>query len=324
MKIIRVNKVGSSFIGRFSKDYAILFATIVMAIIFSLISPYFFKFDNLRNILLQSATVSIVTIGQALILLSGNFDLSLGQITCVTGCLAAYMMKMLSLNPIIAIFTALFVGIIFGLINGLLVAYVGIPAFIATLGIANISKGIAKIITNAATITPLSPDIAFLGKGYIFKIPFPVILMLILYIIAVIVMGQTKLGRSIYAVGGNKEAAFFSGINVKKNTMIPFVVAGFLSAFAGIILISRLNSASITNGNGYEFDAVIASMVGGISLFGGKGKIITAMFGTIFVVMFFNGMTMLNVDPFYQDVIKGIVLILALTQDAIRNKLGRR
>jgi ribose/xylose/arabinose/galactoside ABC-type transport system permease subunit len=141
-----------------------------------------------------------------------------------------------------------------------------------------------------------------------------------LYILAQFLSTKTKLGRNIYAVGGGREAAFFAGINVKRYTFIAFVIAGVLASFSGVVLMSRLNSVAITNGQGYEFDAVIGSIIGGISLTGGKGKLVGTMFGSIFLITLFNGMAQLHVDPFMQDVLKGVVLVAAITMDVLRNR----
>lgn len=305
---------------KFTKNYGIVIAIIVLGIVFSLSSEYFLKMQNLRNILLQSATIAIVSIGQALVITAGDFDLSVGQNVCVSSCLAAYLMKFVGVNPWVAIIVALIVGSIIGLMNGVLVAYVGIPAFIATLGLQNVARGFAKIITNATPIPTLPEEIAFLGRGYLIGIPICVIIMLGLYVVFAFISRKTKLGRYTYAIGGSSEAAFFSGINVKKFRCLAFTIAGLLAALSGIVLMSRLNSASVTNGNLYEFDAIIACVIGGISLSGGRGKIIQALFGSIFLILFFNGMTMLNVDPFYQDVLKGVVLVVAIAIDVFRNK----
>lgn len=307
-------------ISKFSKEYMAVMAIFIMMIVFSLSSPYFLTGTNLKNILLQTATVGIVTIGQALLIATGQFDLSLGQNACFTGAVAAYLMKIVGINPFVAILIALCIGAAIGAVNGFLFAYCGIPAFMATLGLQNVCKGAVKIITNATPIGNLPEDIAFLGRGYIGPIPICVILMLGLFILAEFMTNKTEFGRSIFAIGGGSEAAFFSGINIKKISLLTFTLAGFLSALGGVILISRLNSAAITNGNLYEFDAVIASVIGGISLTGGKGKIINALFGSIFLIMFFNGMTMLNVDPFWQDVLKGVVLVVAVGLDIFRNR----
>lgn len=310
----------SKSISKFTKEYASLVAILFMLIVFSFASPYFFNAENFTNILLQTATVGIVTIGQALLITTGQFDLSLGQNACLSGIVAAYLMKIVGLNPVAAIIIALAVGTFIGACNGFLYAYCGIPAFMATLGFMYVCKGFAKIISNATPIANLPASIGFLGRGYIGPIPISVIIMVGFFIVFQFISRKTRFGRKMYAVGGGTSAAYYSGINTKRISLYVFTIAGFLSAAGGIVLVSRLNSAAITNGNQYEFDAVIASVIGGISLTGGKGKIIGALFGSIFLVMFFNGMTMLNVDPFYQDVIKGFVLVAAIGIDILRNR----
>ena len=303
----------------FSKNYSVVIAILALGLIFSISTSYFFTGENIRNILIQSATVAIVASGQAMVIVSGEFDLSIGQNACITSCLAAYMMKFLGVSPWMAILTVLILGTLIGVSNGLMVAYLRIPAFIATLGVQNIARGMAKVITNAAPIARFPESILFLGRGSIGILPYSVIIMVAVYLFFTLIFAKTRFGRYVYSVGGNKEAAYFSGINVRFAKMITFAIAGLMAAFGGIILMSRLDSAFITNGNLYEFDAIIASVIGGLSLAGGKGKIIGALFGSIFLIMFFNGMTMLNVDPFYQDVLKGVVLIVAITIDVLRN-----
>lgn len=307
-------------VSKFSKEYAVLIAILIMGIIFSVASPYFLTAQNLKNIFLQCAALSIVAIGQAIIILTGQFDLSLGQCVCFTSAVAAYMMKFMDVNPWLAVLAALLLGCVVGLTNGFLFAYCGMPAFIATLGLQMICRSFAKIITNATPIARLPKEIAFLGRGYIGVIPICVIIMLVLYIAFQFLSRRTKFGRNIYAIGGGEEAAFFAGIPTKKYYCVTFMLGGFLAALGGIILMSRLDSVSLTNGNLYEFDSIIACVIGGLSLTGGKGKVIGAFLGTIFLVLFFNGMTMMNVDPFYQDAIKGGVLIGAILIDVFRNK----
>lgn len=307
-------------VSRFSKEYAVLIAIFIMGTIFSFASPYFFTGQNIKNIFLQCSALSIVAIGQAMIILTGQFDLSLGQCVCFTSAVAAYMIKFMGVNPWLAILSALILGSIVGVINGFLFAYCGLPAFIATLGLQMVCKSFAKIITNATPIARLSDQIAFLGRGYIGVIPICVIIMIVLYVLFQFISRKTKFGRNIYAIGGGSEAAFFAGIPTKKYYCLTFMLGGFLAALGGVILMSRLDSVSLTNGNLYEFDSIIACVIGGLSLTGGKGKVIGAFFGTVFLVLFFNGMTMMNVDPFYQDAIKGGVLIGAILIDVFRNK----
>ncbi|MEN6313395.1 MAG: ABC transporter permease [Clostridiaceae bacterium] len=311
-------------ISRFTKNYAIVLAIIMLGIVFSIASPYFFTYNNMRNIIQQTTSLAIVVIGQAIIVTSANFDLSLGQNVCLTSCICAWLIKFGGFNPWTAILITLLVGISVGAFNGVLVSYARIPAFIVTLGSQMICKGFAKIITKASPIPGMPKEIQFLGRGFIggnqFGVPISVIIMLVLFVFFTLIMHSTKFGRGLYAIGGGEEAAYFAGISVKKYKALTFTIAGLLCAVGSVILLTRLDSAALTNGNNYEFDAMIACVIGGISLTGGKGKISQALFGAIFLTMFFNGMTMLNVDSFVQDVLKGCVLIGAVAIDVIRNK----
>ena len=305
---------------KFSKDYAVMFAIVLLGVIFSFSSKHFFRVDNLLNILSQTSTIAIAAIGQALVLLMGEFDLSIGQVLCVTSVFSAYLMKFMAINPVLALVLGLLLGAFIGAVNGTLIAYAKIPAFIATLGIQNIARGTSKIITNAASIGKFPNDISFLGRGFVGPIPFSVVLMITIYIIFAFITRKTRYGRNVYAIGGNIGAAYYAGIKVRKYKLLTFLIGGVMAALAGQVLMYRLDSAFITNGGLYEFDAIIASVIGGISLAGGKGKILGAMLGSTFLIMFFNGMTMLNVDAFYQDVLKGAVLIIAIGIDVIRNR----
>ena len=303
-----------------TREYSSILAILVMGAVFTVASPYFLTAQNLTNILLQCAALSIAAIGQALIVISGNLDLSIGQCVCFSSVVSAYLMKFMDINPWVAVICALIMGCLIGLCNGFLVAYVGLPAFIATLGMQMICQSFAKIITNATPIARLPEDIAFLGRGYLGPIPICVLIMLAFYALVQFVAVKTRFGRNVFAIGGGKEAAYLAGIPTKKYLCATYVLGGLLAGVAGVLLMSRLDSVSITNGNQYEFDTLIACVIGGLSTTGGKGKIVGVLFGTIFLIMFFNGMTMLDVDPFYQNAIKGGVLIIAITADVLGNR----
>lgn len=325
------NGIGQ-FFSRFTKEYMSVMGIVILSLVLWASTSNFMTWDNWKNILLQSSTVAICALGQAIILLTGNFDLSLGRNVAFTSCFGALLMKgmlfegMTPMSPYLVILIMLAIGALVGACNGFLTAYVGLPAFIATLGLQNICYGLAKVVTNATPIATFPNSIKWFGRGYMFQdawgktIPFCVIIMLVIYIVAQFVFTKTKLGRNVYAVGGNKEAAFFAGINVKRYTFLVFVIAGVLASFSGVVLMSRLNSVAITSGQSYEFDAVIGSIIGGISLTGGKGKLIGTMFGIIFLILLFNGMTQWKIDAFMQDVLKGVVLVIAVTLDVLRNR----
>ena len=312
---------------RFTKNYAIVIAILVLGVVFAFSSEHFLTYSNIRNIFIQSSALAIVAIGQAFIILTGDFDLSLGQNLCFTSCVAAWMMKFGEVNPWIAVITALALGCAVGATNGFLIAYCKIPCFVATLGMQMVCTGLARIVTNASPIPSMPQEIEFFGRGFVggaeWGIPICVIIMIALYVIFSFVARRTRMGRNVYAIGGSNEAAYFAGINVKKYKTIVYVLGGGIAAFGGIILLSRLDSAAVTNGNLYEFDTIISCVIGGVSLAGGKGKIVQALFGAIFLTLFFNGMTMLNVHPFVQFVLKGVVLIGAVAIDVIRNKRNK-
>lgn len=315
-------------VGALVKDWMSLVGIALLIVVFSIISyikfgaQYFLTWSNWKTILLQSSTVAIVALGQSIMLLTGNFDLSIGRLVCLTSCVGAVLMKNVGMDTGLAIIIMFVIGLIVGMINGLMVAYVGVPAMIATLGTQYICYGVAKLLTQAVPIPKMPDSIAWMGRGYIFggAIPVCVILMLVLYIVAQFITTKTKVGRNLYAVGGSREAAFFSGINVKLYQLGTFLLGGVLSTFGGLVLMSRLNSVAVTNGQNYEFDAVISSIIGGVSLAGGKGRVIGTMFGCIFLNTLFNGFSQMGVDPFVQDVLKGIVLVLAVTLDVASNK----
>jgi len=325
-----LNRIGGA-LSKFSRNYMSVVGIIILTIIFSILSysrhgaQYFLTWSNWRNILLQSSTVAIVALGQGIMLITGNFDLSLGRMVGVTSSVGAVLMKQHGVSPLVAVIIMFALGILIGSFNGVMTAYVGIPAFIATLGTQYISYGVSKLLTQATPIPNMPEEIAWLGRGSVFGvIPICVVIMIALYIIAQFVMTKTKIGRNLFAVGGSPEAAFFSGINVKKTYFGTFVLAGILATLGGLILMSRLNSVAVTNGQNYEFDAVIGSIIGGISLAGGRGKIIGTMFGCIFLITLFNGFSQMGIDPFVQDVLKGIVLVIAITLDTVRSKGGRK
>lgn len=312
------------FWNRFSRENVILFATLVLVVIFSLTAPHFFTFLNIRNIFQQTAAIGIVTIGQAFLLLTGQFDLSLGQNVMMTSCLSAWLIKFGGVNPWFAVLLGIIAGVLVGACNGYLVAYRRTPAFIATLGMQLICMGLGRIITNDSPISGMPSELAIFGTASIggvkYGVPSSILIMLFLYIVATFISRRTKLGRNFYAMGGGEEAAYFSGIDVKKFRLYAFALAGGLAALGGTVLLSRIDSASVTNGNAYELDTVIASVIGGISIMGGRGKIPQALCGAIFLTVFFNGMTMLNVHPFIQNILKGVVLVFAVGIDSIRNK----
>ena len=318
-------------IGQFTKDWMSIVGLLGLIVVFTVVSyikfgeQYFLTWANWKNILLQASTVGIVALGQAIIMLTGAFDISLGRMVCLTSCIGGIMMKNLGLPVGAAIPLMFLVGITIGSINGFLVSFIGVPPMIATLGTQYVCYGVAKLITQAVPIPKMPAAISFLGRGYIAnEIPICAVIMLCLYIVAQLLLTYTKVGRNIFAVGGSAEAAFFSGINVKLYKFGTFILASITATFGGLVLMARLDSVAVTNGQNYEFDAVIGSIIGGISLAGGEGNVIGTMFGCVFLITLFNGFTMIGIDPFVQDVLKGIVLITAVTLDVMNTNRKKK
>lgn len=318
-------------IGQFTRNWMSIVGILALIVIFSIVSyvkfgaQYFLTWTNWKNILLQASTVAIVALGQAIIMLTGAFDISLGRMVCLTSCVGGLLMKNYGVPVSLGILAMFAVGILVGATNGFLVSFIGVPPMIATLGTQYICYGISKLITQAVPIPKMPEAIGWLGRGYLFnEIPICVILMIVLYVVAQLLLSYTRVGRNIYAVGGSREAAFFSGINVKLYGFGTFVLSGILTTFGGLVLMSRLNSVAVTNGQNYEFDAVISSIIGGISLAGGKGNVIGTMFGCIFLITLFNGFSQMGVDPFVQDVLKGFVLVAAITLDVMNTNKKKK
>lgn len=310
---------GGSNMKKFLKEWFSLIGIVLLVLVFSLLSQirygeqYFLTAGNWRTILMQTAPTAIVALGQALILLTGNFDLSLGRTVCLTSCLGALMMTEYGMNTGLSVLVMLLLGVLIGAVNGVLVSFVKVPAMIATLGTQYITYGIAKLVTNASPVVGLPASIGWLGT---YSVP----IMLFLYLLAEAVTRYTPAGRLLYAVGGSRKAAFYAGIRVKKVYFVTFLIGGFLSAFGGLVLMARMNSATIASGQGYEFDAVIAAIIGGVSLSGGKGKILGTLFGCLFLITLFNGFSLLGIDPFVQDILKGAVLVSAILLDVLANR----
>jgi ribose/xylose/arabinose/galactoside ABC-type transport system permease subunit len=321
------DKINKPFFKKFNElisGYVIIYAVIIIIIILSLISDVFLSVNNMMNVLRQISMTAILAAGAFFVLVCSEIDISLGSVVGLTGIIFAGAMGIYNINPIIAFMLALLVGSICGLINGILVAFFKIPSFITTLGMMSIARGLTYVLTNAVPIIGMPDSIEWLGRGYLLGIPWPVIIMVGVYIIANFVATKTKFGRFVYACGGNEESAYLSGIHVSLIKTSTFTIAGFLSAISGCILVSRLNSGQPAGGDGWEFEAITAAVLGGVSLNGGKGKVFGVFFGAVFIGLLTNGMSLLNISSYYQQIIKGIVLIMAIGIDVFKTKYQNR
>lgn len=313
-----------NFIKKSSQDYAIIYILLGLFILLSFTANNFLSLNNMTNVFRQSAIYGILAAGEFFVIISGMIDLSVSSTAALAGIIFAIIIKSggVAMMPV-AIVLGLFAGIIVGIINGLLVSKLEIPPFIATLGSYLYVRGIVYLSTNAYPIVSLPSEYNFIGRGFLWGIPLPVIIMAVVYVISIILSEKKKIGRFFYAIGGNEEAAYLSGINSARVKTIAYAVCGLMASVAGIILMSRLGSGQPNAAIGYEFEAIIAVVLGGVSFSGGKGKALNVLFGTLFIAMLVNGMTIMNINPFAQQVIKGVVFILAIWNDVIRNKTTR-
>ncbi|WP_170008260.1 ABC transporter permease subunit [Bacillus fonticola] len=293
-----------------------LLGLILILFVISILSPNFMDADNLLNILRQVSVNALIAFGMTFVILTGGIDLSVGSILALASALTAGMLTA-GMDPILAVLLGLLAGAVMGAFNGLLITKGKIAPFIATLATMTIFRGLTLVYTEGRPITGLSESFSFqmLGKGYFLGVPFPVITMAAAYIILYLLLTKTTFGRGTYAVGGNEEASRLSGLRVDRIKMGVYSIAGMLSALAGITLTSRLNSAQPTAGTSYELDAIAAVVLGGTSLSGGRGWIFGTLIGALIIGVLNNGLNLLNVSSFYQQVVKGGVILLAVLLD---------
>lgn len=299
--------------------YKSLIGFLILCLIISVISPRFLSVSNLLNVLTQVSVNAIIAIGMSFVILTGGIDLSVGSILAITGAITATFVKMGAPAPA-ALLAAMVIGGLIGLINGVLVSGGKIQAFIVTLATMTIFRGITYVYTNGTPISGLGVNFGFIGNKRLAGVPFPVILMIIVFLIGWYILSQTRYGRYVYAIGGNEDSARLSGINTNKIKTLVYVVSGIAAAISGVIVTSRIGSASPNAGVGFELDAIAAVVLGGTSLAGGEGTISGTIIGAMIIGVLNNGLNLMNVSPFYQSIVKGIVILIAVLLDKRNNK----
>ncbi|HAP56612.1 MAG TPA: sugar ABC transporter permease [Sphaerochaeta sp.] len=303
------------------KSLGILLSLIILCAIISVLSPRFLTVDNLRNVTSQATVSAIVSIGLFLAILTGGIDLSVGSILALSIMMMGIFQVKMGINPFLSMLLCLAVGSLMGLINGLLLTKLKLPhPFISTMGTQKIARGLSLAVTAAAPISGFAVPVQFLGSRSIGPIPASVLLVMVLYVIMFLFLTHTATGRYIYAVGGNVEASRLSGINVDRVLCIVYTISGFMAALAGIVLVGRVNAAYPLAGQDYETDAIAAVIIGGSSFSGGVGKIYNTVIGVLIIAVLRNGLNLLNVDSAWQTVAIGVVIILAVYLDVIRQK----
>jgi ribose transport system permease protein len=292
-----------------------LLGLIILVVLLSVLSPRFLSVSNLTNVLRQTSINAIIASGMTFVILTGGIDLSVGSIFAFASALTAGML----VNKVpagLAIIMGLVMGAIAGTINGLFITRGRIPPFIATLATMTIFRGATLVYTNGEPITGLGEGFYWIGNKYVSIFPIPVIITIVVFLVSYYVLSQLKMGRYIFAIGGNEEASRLSGISTRNVKTSVYAISGMLAALSGIIITSRLNSAQPTAGSGAELDAIAAVVLGGTSLSGGQGGISGTIVGALIIGVLNNGLNLLNVSPFYQQIVKGIVILIAILLDS--------
>lgn len=293
-----------------------LLALLVLVVLVTILNPNFIRPTNLLNLLRQVSINALLAFGMTFVIVTAGIDLSVGSILALSGVLSAGLIAS-GLPPILGIIAGLIVGSLSGFFNGFLVTKGKMAPFIVTLATMTIYRGLALIYTDGTPISGFGGGYVyqFLGRGYILGVPFPVIIMAVMFIILYFLLHKMTFGRKTFSVGGNERAAFIAGVKTDRVKIWVYTISGFLSALAGIILVSRLNSAQPTAGTSYELDAIAATVTGGTSLSGGTGRIAGTLVGALIIGTLNNGLNLLGVSSFYQQVVQGLVIIIAVLVD---------
>ncbi len=296
--------------------YGIFFAWIVLVLVFCIAEPTFLKASNIFNILRQVSIVGVCSVGMTFVILTGGMDLSVGSVIGVSAVAAAQLLSR-GVNNFVVLILIMLLGALIGLINGFFINEIGIAPIIMTLGTMTALRGVAFLLCNGFPVYGITPSFLVIGQGYLGVVPVPVIIMACAFVVGYILLTKIPFGRYVYGIGSNKEAARLSGVNVKAVIYKVYILAGALYALAGMMLMARVNSGQASSGEGYEMDVITGCVLGGISISGGEGSIIGVIIGVLLMGTLSNGMVLMNVSEYWQKVVKGLVLILAVTLDRL-------
>ena len=302
-----------------SDQLGIIIGLFLLCLFLSLYSDHFLTVRNFFNIFRQLSINMFLSCGMLLVILIAGIDLSIGSIMAVSGVLCAGFITFYDFSCITAVILSLLCGCVIGLINGLIISSTNIPSFIITLATMNIGRGFARLYTNSTTITVDNDYFSFIGTGYLFgRVPIQLVYIIIVVFATWFILNRTKLGRHIYATGGNALAAKFAGINTKLVAFFVFIFSSLMAAFSGIVLASRMFSGTSTAGSGAEMDAIAAVILGGTSMSGGIGTVLGTVIGVILIAVLSNGMNLLGINSSWQYIVKGVVIILAVYIDYLK------
>ncbi|GFI08688.1 MAG: ABC transporter permease [Lachnospiraceae bacterium] len=303
-------------IGAVLGKYGVYIALLVLFVSLSIASSSFLTVTNIFNILKQNSVYGILAVGMTFVIVTGGIDLSVGAIVAMSACFAASLAQDGTTTPIfVAILVGVLIGMGCGAFSGFFIAFANIPAFIATLATCTIARGIVYVFTDGRPVTGVSAAYKYIGRASWGPVPVAVVLYAAFLIAGTFLLKYTKYGRHVFAIGGNKQAATVSGIHVKRVEFLVYMISGFCAAFAGLLLSSRIQTGQPAGGDGYELDAITAAVIGGASLSGGKGSVFGSFIGILVVGILTNGLDLLNVSSYYQQIIKGAIILLAVLAD---------
>ena len=317
--------------GSFVKKYAIIGILLLFIIALAIATGgNFLQTQNLINVIRQVSAIGVIAVGMTFVIIARGIDLSVGSILAMSAVVSASLVQMpgaantlypnLSLHPILGVLAGLAVGALLGLVNGSLVAYFKIAPFIATLGMMTAARGLALIYTGGRPLSKLNPGFNWIGQGDIVGIPVPIIIFALVAVVAHMMLSRTRFGRHVFAYGGNEQAARVSGININRINLGIFTMTGLLAGLAGILLSARIGSGNPQLGLGIELDAITATVIGGTSFAGGVGTIWGTIVGALIIGIINNGLDLLNVSPFMQQVVKGVIIVVAIIIDERKNR----
>jgi ribose transport system permease protein len=324
----RADRGGGSFLRRLlqTREFGVFLALVALLIVMRFLTPYFWKTDNVFNVLRGMSTIGIMAIGETMIIITGGIDLSVGSVLAASAMLTARLMYVGVVSPWVAVLIGIAFGTLLGAINGLIITRVKVTPFIATLGMLSIARGLAYLLasglqgTVASNVPMRDEAVNFLGSGYVGPVPVPVIEMIVLVIIFSLFLRSTVLGRQIYAVGSNEQGARLSGVPVNLVKLFAYTVTGALAALAGIMTAGLLETSATNAGTGSELDVIAAVVIGGASLAGGEGTIIGSIIGAAIMAVLRNAFVLLQFPIYMQTISIGVVIILAVALDQLRRR----
>lgn len=313
-KVAGVNEVFNGLVHiirlrEFTVKYISWLVFVVLIVLASIFSPYFFTITNIFNILQQASIIGCLAVGQNLVILTGGIDLSVGSIVAVSSVISAMSQ---GFGLLISCLMGLGIGMAFGFVNGVLVTKGKLPPFIATLGTMGIARGVALTVTRGWVVTGITDKFAFIGAGYIGVVPFPFIIWMVAFLLGFIFIAGTRQGFSVFAIGGNQNATFLSGINVTKIKLLVYTLSGLCAGLGGVSYTARMTVGQPTAGGDFALDSIAAVVVGGTSIFGGEGSMGGTVRGVLILQLLNNLMNLIGISPFIQQAVKGIIILVAV------------